>query len=166
MTIQQVVALFVRIFAIYVLLTTLRYVGTFFPYAGGTGPKGISVAFLLFLAAFPLLAAYLLWRFPYTVATKIIPAPMQGESAPTLQAVELQTIAYSTVGLFALAWEVPNIFYWSIYIHRTLRTGSEVLDLTPQNIGEIVATGVGVVIGAWLLLGSKGLVGFVRRLRS
>jgi len=39
------------------------------------------------------------------------------------------------------------------------------VELTPQNIGSIVSTIVELILGLWLLLGSKGVVGIVRRLR-
>ena len=162
---EHVVGIAVRLFAIFLGLYTLRHVSGLLPYAAAPPPNYISFAFLFLLAAFPILAAILLWLFPLAVAAKIIPnIKAKGTPAP-LDAGGIEVVAFSVMGLWVLTFAIPDIFYWVTFVYRVKSVNVGSTELTPENIGYIVSTIVELVIGFWLLFGSRGLLGVIRRAR-
>ena len=162
----QVVGIAVRLFAIFLALETLRYASSLLPYAAAPPPNNISFVFIGTLALFPILAAVLLWFFPLSVAAKLIPdIKSQGQHGP-LGAGGIEVVAFSVLGLWVLTTAIRDIFYWVTFVYQVKNSGLGNADLSPDNVGNIVATVVELVIGFWLLLGSKGLLGVIRRARQ
>jgi hypothetical protein len=163
---EQVVGIAVRLFAIFLGIYTFRHVSGLLPYAAAPSPNYISFSFLFLLAAFPLLAAILLWLFPLAVAAKIIPNIKEKETPAALDAGGIEVVAFSVMGLWVLTYAIPDIFYWVTYVYRIKNINIGSPELTPENIGYIVSTIVELVIGFWLLFGSSGLLGVIRRARD
>jgi hypothetical protein len=69
------------------------------------------------------------------------------------------------MGLWVLTSAIPDIFYWVTFVYRIKSVNVGSTELTPENIGYIVSTIVELVIGFWLLFGSRGLLGVIRRAR-
>lgn len=162
---EQLVGLGVRLFAVFIVVYTLRYATSLIGFAMMDPPDYIAASFILLIGFSPVLIAILLWRFPLTVASKLIPKIKTSEKPRPLGEMELQVVAFSILGLWVLASAIPHIFYWITYVYRIKNVGFGNIELTPQNIGGIVSTVVELVLGVWLLLGAKGLVGIIRRLR-
>lgn len=162
---EQIVGLAVRLFAVFLIVYTLRYSGSVISLASLDSP-GFWISALVMLFAFlPVVIAFLLWRFPLSVASALIPKATNREKPKPLSEPEIQVVAFSILGLWLLASAIPDVFYWVIYAYRMETVGFRNVELTPQNIAGIVSTTVELVLGLWLLLGSKGIVGIVRRLR-
>jgi len=163
---EQIVGIAVRLFAIYLALETLRYASGLLPYAGSQSPNNISLAFIATLAIFPLLAAFLLWRFPLSVASKLIPEIQHQDQRPTLSSIEIQTIAFSILGVWVLTTSIRDSFYWITFVYQIKKTGLRYEVLPPDKVGDIVATIIELIIGFYLLFGSRGLAGFIHRIRQ
>lgn len=162
---EQIVGIAVRLFAIFLALYTLRYASTLLPYAAVPPPNNISFTFIAVLALFPILAAVLLWFFPLVVAAKLIPnIKTKAQSAP-IGAGGVEVVAFSVMGLWVLTTAIPDIFYWVTFVYRVKSAGIGSTELSPENIGNIVASIVELVIGFWLLFGSNGLLGILRNAR-
>ena len=162
---EQVVGIAVRLFAIFLGLYTLRHVSGLLPYAAAPSPNNISFVFLFLFAFFPILAAILLWLFPLAVATKIIPNIKAKNATAPLDANGIEVVAFSVMGLWVLTSAIPDIFYWVTFAYRIKNANIGSTELSPENIGYIVSTIVELVIGFWLLFGSRGLLGVIRRAR-
>lgn len=163
---EQIVGIAVRLFAIFLVLYTLRYASSLLPYAALPPPNNISFAFISTLALFPILAAVLLWFFPLSVATTLIPGIKTKKQPAPLDAGGIEVVAFSVMGLWALTTAIPDILYWIAFTYRVKSVGIGSPELSPENIGNIVATIAELVIGFWLLFGSRGLLGVVRRARQ
>lgn len=163
---EQIVGIAVRLFAVFLALYTLRYASSMLPYAAAPPPNSISFWFIGTLALFPILAAVLLWFFPLTVATRLIPDIKAKETSTSLGAGDVEVVAFSVMGLWVLTTAIPDIFYWVTFVYRVESAGVGSPELSPENIGNIVATVVEFVIGFWLLFGSKGLLGIIRSARQ
>ena len=163
---EQAVGLAVRLFAIFLVVYTMRYATSVVAFSILEPPDYISSGLILLVGFSPILIAILLWRFPLTVASKLMPEVTAKEKSKSLSETELQVVAFSTLGLWVFVSAIPDIFYWATYTYRFKNVGSGNTELTPQNIGGMVATAAQIVLGFALLLGSKGLVGLVRRLRN
>jgi len=164
---EQIVGLAVRLFAIFLVVYTLRYATSLVSFATLDPPDYVSSAFILLFGLSPLLIAILLWRSPLTVASKLIPQTDAGTKPKALGEVEAQVIAFSILGLWLLVSAIPDIFYWVTYVYRikSIGFGGVRTELTPQYIAGIASTIAELVLGAWLLFGSRGLVGLIRKFR-
>lgn len=105
-----------------------------------------------------------MWFFPLTVATKLIPNVKPEESA-AFGAGGIEVVAFSIMGLWVLTTAIRDIFFWITFAYRVKNVGLGISELSPEDVGNIVATVVELVIGFWLLFGSKGLLGIIRRVR-
>jgi len=108
---EQIVGLAVTLFAIFLVVYTIRYGSSLLPMT--RPPNNISFLLLAGLTVPLFLAALLLWIFPLTVAGTILPGVKASHSSVPLAAGEIQIVAFSILGLWVLATAVPDIFYWS-----------------------------------------------------
>lgn len=162
---EQVVGIAVRLFAIFLGLYTLWQVSSLLPLISNPPPNNFSLTFIFLMAAPLILTAMLLWRFPLIVAAKIIPDVRMKNPATPLDAGSIGVVAFSVMGLWVLATAVPDIVYWFIFIYRTKSVDIGDPTLSPANIAGLVSTIVELVIGFWLLFGSKGILGLIRLAR-
>lgn len=164
---EQIVGLAVRLFAVFLVVYTLRYAMSLVSFATLDPPDYVSSAFIVLIGLSPILIAIFLWRFPLAVASKLIPQTDASTKPGALDEVEFQVTAFSILGLWVLVSAIPDIFYWVTYVYRikNIGFGQVRTELTPQNIASITSTIAEFILGVWLLLGSKGLVGMVRKLR-
>lgn len=168
MNLEQMVGVAVRLFAVFLVAYTLRYATSLIAFAMVEPPDYINSTFILLFGFSPILIAIILWRFPLTVASKLIPKVTTGEKPKSpLSGPEIQVVAFSVLGLWLLASAIPDILYWIAYVYRikSVSISFRNVELTPQNIGGMVSASAEFILGLWLLLGSKSIVGIVRRLR-
>lgn len=162
---EQVVGLAVRLFALFLGIYVLRYGSGLIPYLADSSTFKISFTFLILVVLFPVLAAILLWMFPLTIAAKLIPNIKTQEPPKSLDSTEIEVIAFSILGLWVLASALSDAFHWVTYIYIIKNSVAPRVELSPENIGNIVATVVELAIGFWLLFGAKGVIGVIRRMR-
>ena len=163
---EQIVGVAVRLFAVFLVIYVLRNASEIMPYLADSSPYKISVTFLFLIVLFPILAAVLLWLFPLTIAAKIIPDIKAKKPPKTLEGGEIELVAFSILGLWVLTGAIPDIFHWGTFVYMVKNSEAARVELSPDNIGNIVATVVELVIGFWLLFSSKGIIGILRRLRN
>jgi hypothetical protein len=162
---EQIVGIAVRLFAVFLTIYVLRHASGLIPYLADSSSYPISALFLFLIVLFPLLAAMLLWLFPLTVAAKLIPDINAKEASKTSGSGEWEVVAFSVLGLWVLTSAIPDAFHWATFVYVLNSSEMGRMALSPDNIGNIVATVVELVVGFWLLFGSKGLIGLVRYLR-
>lgn len=165
MSLHQAVGLAVRLFAIFLAFYVLRYASSLLPEAALAPPNRISLWFIGTFTFFWLLVAGLLWLFPLSVAGNLIPGIEPKRTSSGVGAEGLEQIAFSVMGLWVLTEAIPNVFFWAAFAYRVQSVGAAGLDLPPERLGHLAATGVELLLGFWLLLGSKGIAGLVRRAR-
>ena len=166
MTKEQIVGLGVRLFAIFLALYTLRQAPGLMAFAKMSPPDYATLWVVAVLTIIFLLVAILLWCLPLTVARKLIPKVERKKKAGALSISEIQVMAYSVVGLWVLTTAISDAVHWTVFVYRVKSMDAGYVQLSPQNIGDIVATVVELVIGFWLLFGAKGLIGIIRRARQ
>lgn len=162
---EQVVGIAVRLFAVFLGLYTVRYVTGLIPLLVDPSPNKPGVGFLVLLAAFPTLAAILLWYFPLAVASKIIPDIKTAKAPARLDAGGIAVVSFSIMGLWVLTTAIPDMFYWATFAYQTKNTDIGNPELSPEHIAYMVSTVIEIVIGFLLLLGSRGILGIIRRFR-
>jgi hypothetical protein len=162
---EQIVGLAVRLFAIFLAFYTLRDASSLLAYISAPPPNNISLVFAGALVLPPILAAVLMWYFPLALANKLIPDIKTKDAPVPLDAGGIETVAFTIMGLWVLTNAIPDIFHWAIYVYQVKNKHFGFADFAPEHIGNIVSTVVEFVIGFWLLFGSRGLLGLIRRAR-
>lgn len=165
MTSAQIVGLGVRLFAIWLVVSILQHVPNMWQFnvtAGvGNGSTNVVVGVV---AALILALAVGLWFFPLTVANRLIPRSSRTDHihVPVEQA---EGVGFSLLGLWILADAIPDLFYWVFMAYQAWRPSS-ILELRANEYSNMVATGVEVILGIWLLFGAKGLRVLLRWART
>jgi hypothetical protein len=114
----------------------------------------------LFMFVAPTAIAVALWVAAESLARRLFP-PDAKSPLLALGPAELQAVAFSVVGVILLALSLRDIV-WALAFF--VESGP---NMPWSNIvaGTTAAT-LTVLIGVWLLLGSRGIVGAIRRLRG
>jgi hypothetical protein len=162
MTGAQLVGLGVRLFAIWLVVYVLRYipgVWRFSASAASVGTESTNAVIVAVTIAILALAAGL-WFFPLTVASKLLPPTAKTDQAH-IPIEQVQSVGFSLLGLWVLTSAVPDSFYWVFMTYQSSRPNS-ILELGSSDYAYVVTTAVELVLGVWLLLGARGLVGLLR----
>ncbi len=148
MTPRQIVAVFLRIFAVWLALQVLRTLPTLFAKGAGEAPGFVYETFLFVLTG---AIAVALWFFPSTIAGKLLPSPsVAAESSPT--ADTWLAMGCTLIGIWTLTSTIPHLVYDALAF-----SAASTYDDTSQ-IHEWVASNlVESAIAVWLLLGGKGI---------
>jgi hypothetical protein len=150
MSIQQIVAIALRLSAIWLLMITVQLaaISSVVNKSFGNG----STALLYILPAVPLLLAVFLWRFPMFTARRLL--PRGSESAIPRMAPRDAIIAASVIiGLWALIGAIPRLFG---AIGLFIAAGPERLGLAPLDFYfgkqvDLLATLVQCLLGVFLV---------------
>jgi hypothetical protein len=162
---EQIVGLAIRLFAVFLFIYILRYAGSLLPYLDDSSSYKISGIFIILTALFPILGAALLWFFPITIAKKLIPDIKYKEPTKTIKSGEIELVALSILGIWVLTSAIPDVVRWATFVYIVKNSEMGSTKIPPDNIAYIIATIVELVIGFWLLFGSKGIIGVIRRMR-
>jgi hypothetical protein len=164
MRVLQIVGIGVRLFAVILVIYIARYsVGLVS--AAADSSIGTLFTVVLFTILLPIIAALLLWFFPLSIASKLVPRVPAEEALPALSSHDFQTIGFSLIGLWLLATTLTDIVYWATIGFLMTRPDYRDAIFAPEQIGSMVATAAQFAIAAWLLVGSQGLIVAIHRIR-
>lgn len=163
MTNTQIIGLGVRLFSVWLFVYVVRNVPGMWNFniteSDASANLGVAVAVLILLGVIALL-----WFFPLTVATKLLPR-VQSEGSLALPLDQVQAVGFCLLGLWILATGIPSASYWLLMSYHAVKPGS-LLSFQPRDFASMTATGVQIILGIWLLFGAKGLRGLLRWARS
>jgi hypothetical protein len=174
MTKRETAVLACRLFTIYGLFTFLSWAGIVVQ--GGWSmfrfQPGTSIGEMLLLIAFVtptiliLFFSIWIWRNADWLASKLLPEPEVSTGESTLNASDLQIVAFSVVGLLVIVEALPQISSIVLeYMYRTEVAGSR-QSVTPILGRPLVLGIIKLLLGVGLLFGARGLAGFLRTLRT
>jgi hypothetical protein len=168
-------ALILRLAGLLVIVYTVTNVAkSFGPFFDPTTMRGVGVWQVLVAAllsvGLPILIGLLLVYFPSTIATSVL--KVQGGEVSAEDVRPLQRVAFSTLGLWLTLYSVIDaVYFWGRarlyfqYIEDMPAYGNAPA-LTPGEFGGLLSCAVQLVIGVCLLLGSRGLVNLLARIRA
>lgn len=156
----------IKVAGISIIIFTLVGVPTYISYYFSLNLDNDSVGTFLLISvlpmALPILVGFLLWKFPGTIANKIVPSDNQVNSRTT---EEIEIIAFSVLGLYLLFNAVSDIAYHLSFYHKTKDiAGDGAILVEPYSF--IIATVIEIIFALVLLFGSKYLVHFFRKIRG
>ena len=164
MTKEQIVALAIRLFSVFLFIYGIRAIGTIVPINDLDQMSMMAwILTIVFALAFSAIAV-LLWFFPLLVARKLLPVSDQKEGKSVVALQDIDVIAFSVIGLWILATAIPDMVYW-IMMWSVLLNKVSINDVSFDYIASSVSTVLELCIGLWLLVGAQGLRGVVRRFR-
>jgi hypothetical protein len=144
---HQIVAVALRLFAVWIGIQTLRALPAFFTVSGSGSPGYVWMAFMLALNSVIIAA---LWVFPRTIAAKVLPPPESQPRPPVTPDLWL-AMGCTLIGLWTLTMTVPKLIYEAFALSRMsyYEDRSQLQHWVIYNLVELA-------IGFWLLLGAKG----------
>jgi len=107
----------------------------------------------------PILFGFALWFFASKLTQRIFPESQLISN--NISATEFQSVAFSVVGLTLLVFSIED-FVWAVAYISDFGPNTP----TSQKIAGSTIFTLKLAIGIWLLLGSTGIVGFIRKLRD
>jgi len=147
---HQIIAVAVRIFAVWLVAYVLHTTGTIFLDSRVT-TKELVVAGTV--GVFTLLLAVILWFFPLTMAKKLLTEPA-ANTASRATADTWLAMGCALIGIWLLATAIPHIVRDAVYLH--------LLNSEYDDRGEfkrwLVYRGVEVIVALWLIVGTRGFV--------
>lgn len=161
---EDIVAVLVRLFAVYMLFVVIRTVPALAGAPVDSGGASATFAIAASLVATGLFTA-LLWFFPLTIARKLLPAATESPAGVALDARTTWSLAICALGLWVLTGALTDAFYWVVFFIRNREVGLELAQFSPGEQAGMAATLVELVLGVVLTFGSSGLQALLFRLR-
>ena len=167
MTPHHVVALCLRLVAIIWLLYTLSHVHSLFMYLNAPPEIAIRGPVVWLVAFLQIATCAVLWFFPVTIATKLLPSAAAMPERPVPPSlIEWQTLGVICIGLWGLSRAIPDAIYWLTFFNMRVTTEYGSGDLDPEQMASVITTLAEIAISAWLLFGAKGFAAFLFKLRT
>lgn len=163
---EDIVAVAVRLFAVYLLLMCLRLVAGGLMSINGEAPDSFATGVVLVSVAVTLAISALLWFFPLTLARKLLPVMKETPGAARMDPAIAWSLAISIIGLWIFVSALSSSTYWLVIYLRSQAVGMEYMQFSPGQIASIVETAVELLLGLALMLGSGGLRSLIFRLRN
>jgi hypothetical protein len=161
MTKKEVAILSFKVLSIYAFIRVIETLPYVLYSLFGNADRKILISNFLIIIIPPLLlllCGVLLWYMASSLASSLYNS-VAIENEPHASLRDIQSVAFSVVGLFLLASSLPRIVS-SIVIFYTMWT-TEVVGKHAL-IESIIVSLLKISLGLWLLLGSRGLVKFIR----
>ncbi len=152
---HQIIALGVRLFAIFLFVLSIDNLMNLLARLGQNEAINVSVAiYSAIFAAIVFLVSVMLWFFPMTIAGKLLPAEQGNPTPVNLEGIAI--VGLVLLGLWVLSWAISDAVYWGVMMRAASEYGGWYgLDLGTR--AGIIATGVEILIGLGLVLGARGL---------
>ncbi len=106
----------------------------------------------------------IIFRFPLTMARILVPPSARDVTIEGGNAESLQLAGFVLVGIYMVAWGVVDIFSNGTILLTLSTRGLGDSDFFVRAQGYLVATVVQIVVGLFVMLGSGGVLRFVRRM--
>jgi hypothetical protein len=145
---QQIVAVALRLFAVWLGIETLKTVPAFFTVRGFDSPSYVWMSFMIVLTIVAVLA---LWFFPNIIAGKLLPRPSSPPQPNPTPEVWL-ALGCTLLGLWILVTTIPHLILNLIAV-----SAANAWDDRSQLRDWVIYYVIEVVAGIWLVLGSKGM---------
>ena len=160
----HLVGVLVRLFALYLLVSTLRSAPGLIVSNQTAGSDPWAHAWIAAALILPLSAAIFLWFFNLSVAKRLFYSGASERNLELEGVSQLEHALFSLLGLWLICASLVDAMYWIVYFHEVPQYG---WDLTTPEIKAGVACCIfQLLLGTFLFFRSKGLLNIVRRIRA
>lgn len=162
---EDVIAIAVRIFAIFLLVTVVRSFPSAIALIDQEGPKP-SLVLVGVVSVCSLALCAFLWFFPLTVARKLLPAMREPRSETAMSGSVALSVGLTLLGVWVLAYALPDAIYWVTLFLLSRQIGAGPIEWQHEQIANIVATAGQLALAVWLIFGSSGIKRLILRFRN
>lgn len=166
MTREDFVAISARLFAVFLVVLAVRMGGGLLQGLEEIGSWGGAAVIFSFTSLPVLMAAALLWFFPLTVARNVLPVLKHPAPALSADAKAIEEVGVTLIGIWLVAVALSDALYWVVFFVVSGQINHPSFELTPDQKAGAIVTALELLIGLWLVLGVKGIVGAIRRFRG
>ncbi|MDR3601136.1 MAG: hypothetical protein P4L49_11755 [Desulfosporosinus sp.] len=117
--------------------------------------------------AFPVVVGILLWIFSAKLAGFMVKTPEDQDAemmSATFDLESVQILAFTIIGVLLIVNAVPSLIpaltvYAVLPVHNVGQVGLE-------SLSRLVDSAIRIILGLWLVLGSKGLVNLMKKIKT
>jgi len=156
------IAIALKIFSLTLAIYSIRFISPLFEslqYGTVNGMVFGGWFALLNLATVWIMAA-LLWMFPLTVSKRILKSELDLDVEP-LATPSMFTVIVASIGLYTLANGGIDLVYWAIYLRMASENTFQAAD--PHSISSMIATILEFLVGLFLVLKCRTVVGYINK---
>src|SRR5438128_1609531 len=173
---RALAALIIRIAGLLVIVSAITNAArSFGPFFDPATVQKVGLGLLLFSTlmsvGIPILLGLVLVYFPGAITTRVL--RIEGlDAGGENNTKPLQRVAFATIGLWLTTYALID----AVYFYAKARLYFRILEempayskpplISPDDFGGLVASGLQLIIGLWLLLGNRGIVNALARLRG
>ncbi|VAX09329.1 hypothetical protein MNBD_GAMMA26-2558 [hydrothermal vent metagenome] len=161
---KEVVAIAVRLFSIALAIYGLNNLPGMVMYFDREEFQNAAYVFTG-VSSLTFIVAILLWFFPYTVASKILPNENPEKQAYSWNREEALTCGFIILGVYFLYYVISDAIYWLYISNYSLSFEDLPVELNADQLARIYATIVEFVITILLIFGSRGIANIILKLR-
>ncbi len=125
-------------------------------------PHGMKNFMISYTASF--IIALLLWFLADTIVNEMISGTETSDKFTQFSLIEIWTMAISLMGLYLIAHSIPDLIYQIVYYLK--HDQGDQLANYKSDILKLISPAVRTIIGFYLLLGYKGIIGFISKSRE
>ncbi len=161
---EDIVAVAVRLFAIFMFFTIVRAIPVAIEsYSPETGLQWmiphLSVLF------FWLIVSAFLWFMPLVVARRLLPVMKEPRSEQNIDASIALSLGLTLLGVWFLANALIDGIYWMAVLARVKQTYDTSFEWNHVQIASVFTTAAEIVLAFWLLMGTAGIKRALYRFR-
>lgn len=161
---------FVKLGAMFIIVYALQNLAYYVSFIMGSEEYMLIAGFVFCLVfALPALIAWALWRFPATLVGSLYRGDDEASKSSDDSGRTL-LIGISLIGVYTLVFGVIDLVYFEAHRFAEYRLGEDAnfpdYPILPQTIAGRVTNIVQIVIGMALIYGRKGIVTFLRNVRT
>lgn len=162
---EDILAVALRLFAIYLVIGALQLVGQAFATNINISIGSLVLAITLSVVL-PLVIAALLWLFPLAIAAKLLPVKDKQHTSISVNTIPVLEVGCILIGLWLLASSISDLTYWVVTLIAAINNEWGLKILPIDDLASMTATVMQIVLSLWLLLGYRGVLKFIQHLRS
>ena len=161
---EDVIAVSVRLFAIYVAFSILKTIPAASQLLSTDGGKTWASLYIVILVIGALFCAFL-WFFPLSIARKLLPTMREPRSEHAIGERVALSLGLTLIGVWLLASALVDATYWLTIIIRSKQIKDIPMEWTHQQVASMVATVAQLLLSLWLIFGSAGIRRLVYKFR-
>ena len=120
----------------------------------------IPIIYIL-LITFPIIISLLLWLLSKKIASVVVKDLSTHTGEIKASSEQIREVAFSVVGLTLLVYTFSKLLFW-IHWYASFNPDKH---QEPDLVGLGIVVVVNLILGTWLLLGSRGIANFISRIR-
>jgi hypothetical protein len=160
MTPHQLVGLFIRLFAIWLVISAIQMIGAGMALRDSVG-YGAGAAYAVSIVL--CITALIVWRFPLLIAGKLMPAAPD-RAFTSISAVETATVACIVLGLWTLVGRVLPALIRDLEIIAVYRTNYQPLQsIAARDLSRLIESGVDIAVALILIFKARWIALYLLR---